>query len=84
MMQNYTICFRRDNNLDYKCKHNNLFIQDMNLTNVNTDNDRIIDKFMFFTTCNENIKKINELDENVIEYNLRKRTFDFLCNNKNK
>lgn len=81
-MQHYTICLRKDNSLDYKCKHNNLFIQDINLNNINTDNDRIIDKFMFFTTCNESIKKLNKLDENILEYNLQKQTFDFLCKNK--
>ena len=81
-MENYyTVCYNKDENLyNYKCKHSNKKTQEINLENIYSNNDRFINKYAFFTSCKESIKKFNELEENNIEYYLRKQTFEFICN----
>ncbi len=80
MEKYYTICHSKQENLyDYICKHSNKKTQYINLENISSSNDRFINKYVFFTNCKEDIKKFNELDDDLIKYNLEKQTFDFIC-----
>ena len=83
MEKYYTICHSKQENLyDYICNHSNKKTQYINLENISSNNDRFINKYVFFTNCKEGKKKFNELDDDVIKYNLEKQTFDFICNKK--